>query len=145
MELVGVTLPSNVRDAPITQGNVQVIEDNAWPTLRAFYTNVRKVLQFAEQSFQLSGTRIIYYSAARHDSRANAKLALDAKRDELTRSFLMSRHLSTWSGACSSHIQTNLADPHAEAAYAEEEYEVEIDLDNEEEEEDEGSDDDENA
>jgi hypothetical protein len=122
VEIVGVALPITFTSPPIIREEVRAIEDNAWPHLCEFYTNVRAAASFAQKSFQHRNraqplAHLTYFSTTSHTSPANAKLALDAKRDELTHSFLMEHRLSTWSGACGSNIQTELADPGINSDY----------------------------
>jgi hypothetical protein len=97
MEIVGIT--SQVLHTSIQKTIPVVVVDSlkpAWPFLRSFYTNVRSVSLFARLQFPHCGA--IHVSDP--DEFDGEDEVIDSHRERLTRSFLVSRRLSTWSSAC---------------------------------------------
>jgi hypothetical protein len=83
---------------------VHELPSDAWPHLRAFYTNVKPVAKFIRAyHFTHTAPRIQELS----ETQAREVKLL---REQVTRTFLLSRNLSVWSSACNSHSHDSDSD-----------------------------------
>jgi hypothetical protein len=107
LEVMGIIAHAH-RKGPVKKQQhmteVRNIQRHAWPRLRAFYTNVGMTSKMMRTYLAHQGESSRAIVPRIHDLSVEETQDMNTLREQVTRTFLLSRNLSTWSGACN-HAQ----------------------------------------